>query len=559
MTTTTQGGPLIPLPPRAPRPVLRPRVEVRPETPSPQPPLAPHAAPLNPYRWTILIAVLTGAFLELLDSTSVNVALRDMAGNLGATSDEIAWVVTGYILANVIVLPMTAWLSGMFGRRRYLFYSIMLFTIASLFCGASHTLGELVFWRIMQGAGGAALLSTAQATLREVFPVEQQGMIQALYIVVVVIGPTLGPTFGGWITDNYAWPMIFFVKAPIGFVAAFLVWRFLEDSAHQSAPPSIDWAGIALMTIGLGSLQYVLEEGERYDWFNDSVIAGLTILSAATLTAFVAWELSPLNGHPVVNLRILRRMALTSGVVLLAIGGFGMYGGTFILPLFTQQILGFSPTTSGLIFLPGGLATIVTSVLCGRVLQAANPVNSARPLIALGLVGFAASMLLLGYQTPNSGMLEMQIGLIIRGASMGLLLTPITVASLSCLTGAEIAQGAGLTNLFRQLGGSFGIAIINTYVTQMTDTHRSYLVANIRLTSMEYLTRHAQIVQRLEVFGYSPVSAAAASLGVVDHAVQTQARMLAYNDAFQLIGLAFLFALPVLLLLRRGAKSAKGL
>ena len=308
----------------------------------PVPPLpAPPTPGLNPHRWIILVAVLTGAFLELLDTTSVNVALRQMAGNLGATPDEIGWVVTGYILSNVVVLPMTAWLSSVFGRRRYLTYSILLFTLASFLCGASQSLGALVFWRIMQGAGGAALLSTAQATLREVFPREQQGMIQALYIVVVVIGPTLGPTFGGWITDNFSWPWIFYIKAPLGLLAAFLVWRFLRDSPHQSKAAGVDAPGIGLLAVGLGALQYVLEEGERYDWFADAWIARLTVIAALALTAFVAWELSPRNTRPVVNLRVLKHRGLTAGVVLLSIGGFGIYGGTFILPLFARVSLAF--------------------------------------------------------------------------------------------------------------------------------------------------------------------------------------------------------------------------
>ena len=523
------------------------------------PPPAPAAPALNPHRWIILVAVLTGAFLELLDTTSVNVALRDMAGNLGATPDEIAWVVTGYILANVVVLPMTAWLSSVFGRRRYLTYSILLFTFASVMCGASHSLGALVFWRIMQGAGGAALLSTAQATLREVFPLEQQGMIQSLYIVVVVTGPTLGPTFGGWITDNLSWPWIFYIKAPLGLLAAFLVWRFLRNSPHQLKAAGVDAPGIGLLAIGLGALQYVLEEGERYDWLADAWIARLTVIAALALAAFVAWELSPRNTRPVVNLRVLKHRGLTAGVVLLSIGGFGIYGATFILPLFCQQILGFSPTTTGLIFLPGGLATIASTVLAGRLLNGANPLVKPPALILLGMAGFAGSMWLLGQLTPQSGEADTQLGLVVRGASLGLLLTPITVASLSGLTGAEVAQGAGLTNLFRQLGGSFGIAAINTYIVKMTAFHRADLVADVFSGGPALLERQAALAHRLLAFGDSPAAAQAAATGLVDRAVQTQATVLAYNDAFLLIGIAFLLALPAVLLFRSAPAVAKGI
>ncbi len=526
------------------------------------PPLPPPAAALNPYRWIILVAVLTGAFLELLDTTSVNVALRQMQGNLGATSDEIAWVSTGYILANVVVLPLTAWLSSVFGRRLYLTASILVFTLASILCGLSSSLGALVFWRIVQGAGGAALLSTAQASLREVFPQEQQGMIQSLYIVVVVIGPTLGPTFGGWITDNYSWQWIFLAKSPLGFIAAALVWRFLTDSAHQAKSKGLDWQGIGLLALGLGSLQYVLEEGERYDWFDDVWITRLTLTAVLAMSAFVFWELSPRNTRPVVNLRVLRHRDLSAGSFLLMISGVGVYGSVFILPLFVQSILGFSPTQTGLLFLPGGVATIIGTMLCGKLLNGAKPLMKPPILVVLGLAVFAFSQFLLGHLTPQSGVNDVQLGLIFRGAGLGLLLTPVTVASLSSLSGPEIAQGAGLTNLFRQLGGSFGIAIVNTYVTNMAQHHRSDLVSNL-YSGNSFLTQRMDGLSRaFHVDGYSLSGAHDAAVASIERLVQDQSLTMAYDDAFQLIAAISFFAIPAaLLFVRRGqpAKPAAGL
>ncbi len=518
----------------------------------------PSAEPLNPFRWIIMVAVLTGAFLELLDTTSINVALPQMAGNLGATQDEIGWVSTGYILANVVVLPLTAWLSTVFGRRRYLAFSIMLFTIASLFCGASQTLGALVFWRIIQGAGGAALLSTAQASLREVFPKDQQGMIQSIYVLVVIAGPTLGPTFGGWITDNYSWPWIFYIKAPLGFVAAFLVARFLRDSAHKVKANKADWLGIGLLAVGLGALQYVLEEGERYDWFGDVWITRLAVIAAVALTGFVAWELWPSNKTPVVNLRVLKNRELSAGSLLLLVGGFGIYGGTFIFPLFVQSILGFTPTETGLVFLPGGLANIVCVILCGRLLNGAKPLAKPATLIAIGMGIFVLSQWQLGHLTTQSGAADTQLGLIVRGIGLGLLITPLTVASLSTLQGAEIAQGAAMTNLFRQLGGSFGIAAINTYLVKMAAYHRADLVTNIFSGNTDLAARQAGVAQTLLAHGYSPTSAHAASIGIINHALQQQAQTMSYNNAFLLIGLSYFVSAPLVLLFRGGKPKTSG-
>ena len=529
--------------------------EQRPALSVSAPPPLTLVEPLNPYRWIIMLAVLTGAFLELLDTTSVNVALRQMQGNLGATPDEIAWVSTGYILSNVVVLPLTAWLSSVFGRRNYLTLSILLFTFASFACGASTSLGALIFWRIMQGAGGAALLSTAQTTLRQVFPKDQQGLVQSIYIVIVVLGPTLGPAFGGWITDNYSWPWIFYAKAPLGLVAAALVWRFLDQPAHLEKPKGLDWFGIGLLASGLGSLQYVLEEGERYDWFDDGTIVRLTIVAVVALTAFTFWELSPKNPYPVVNLRVLRRNDLSTGALLLLVGGFGIYGGVFIFPLFAQGILGLTPTDTGLLFLPGGFATIVGTLLCGRLLNGAAPLVKPAFLILFGMAVFAFSQWMLSQMTSQSGTADTIVGLIIRGAGLGFLLTPITVASLQSLKPNEVAQGAGLSNLARQLGGSFGIAAINTYVTNQTAFHRSNLVTHIYSGNMLVGSRISGLTQRFIECGFSPTDAHASAIASVNGALQAQALTLSYDDAFLLISVVFVIAAPLALLFFRKTKG----
>src|SRR4051794_17270841 len=273
------------------------------------------AAHVEQYRWIILVGLITAAVMEVLDTTIINVALPQMAGNLGATTQEIAWVSTSYILANVVVLPMTAFFTERFGRKRYLTFSIVLFIVASFLCGTSSSLGELVLFRMLQGAGGAALLSTAQATLRQIFPREEQGLVQSIFLLGIIVAPTLGPTLGGWITDNYQWSWCFFINVPIGIVSAVLVTTFLHDPPKRPGPPAtVDWLGISLLIVGVGSLQYVLEEGNSEDWFSSMLILRLGLVAAVSLIVLLWWQLSSRNEHPVIQLRVLKNRDLSASI-----------------------------------------------------------------------------------------------------------------------------------------------------------------------------------------------------------------------------------------------------
>ena len=508
-----------------------------------------HDANFN-VRWIILIGLITASVMEVLDTTIINVALPQMAGNLNATTDEIAWVSTGYILSNVVVLPMTAWLSQRFGRKNYLCFSILLFIISSFFCGTSNTLIELVAWRILQGAGGAALLSTAQATLRQIFPKNEQAMVQTIFILGIVVAPTVGPTLGGIITDNYHWSWVFFINIPIGLISLAFVYFFLRDTQQQNRGGSIDYIGIILLTTGLGSLQYVLEEGERDDWFNSASISRLAILAGVALVSMVLWELSPKNKNPVVDFRVLKNKSFTAGLVLFLALGFGLYGGIFIFPLFVQNVLGFSPTATGLVLLPGGLATAASSMICGRILSSPKRIIDPRLLILFGVCLFMFSMWELGHMSLASGEPDTRIALIIRGFGLGFLFTPINNIIFAALKGPEIAQGSSFINLFRQLGGSFGIAVLNTYITKQTQVHRANLVSNLSSGAADFLDRQHAVAGNLIAHGYSAAIANAASYGVIDHSVQAQASVMAFNDGFLLLGMSFLFTAPAILLLR---------
>jgi len=504
-----------------------------------------------PYRWLILLALITAAVMEVLDTTIINVSLPQMAGNLGATTEEIAWVSTSYILANVVVLPMTAFFTVRFGRRNYLTFSILLFIIASFLCGTSHSLSELVVWRLLQGAGGAALLSTAQATLRQIFPREQQGMVQAIFLLGIIVAPTLGPTLGGWITDNYTWNWCFFINIPIGITSTFLVTTFLHDPPGARRIDPVDWLGIALLIVGIGSLQYVLEEGNRSDWFNDPFIVRLSIVSAVCLITMVWWELSSRNEHPVINFRVLHNRDLSASIFLFVVLGFGLYGGTFLFPLFTQGILGFTPTETGLTMLPGGLATAVMAVVCGRLLMGKKPLVDARILIILGVISFSIAMWILGHLTSVAGESDAQVALIVRGAAMGLLFTPINNAAFGSLKPSEAQQASGLINLSRQLGGSFGIAVLSTYLTRHIQYHRADLAANFYAGNPAFDQRYSGAVANLVAHGTSLLQAQKTAYAILDLTLMKQASMLAYNDSWLLILLSFLVVAPAVLVLRK--------
>ena len=508
------------------------------------------------YRWIILIGLITASIMEVLDTTIINVALPQMAGNLNATTDEIAWVSTGYILSNVVVLPMTAWLSDRFGRKNYLCFSIMLFIVSSFFCGTSTSLIQLVFWRILQGAGGAALLSTAQATLRQVFPREQQSMVQTIFILGIVVAPTVGPTLGGIITDNYQWSWVFFINIPIGLVAFALVYFFLHDVKEKNTVGAIDYIGIILLTVGLGSMQYVLEEGERDDWFDSVGIQRLTVLAIVCLVSMVMWELSPKNPHPIVNFRVLKNRSFTAGLVLFLALGFGLYGGIFIFPLFTQDVLGFSPTATGLVLLPGGLATAASAMMCGRLLSMPPEKRiDPRLLIIFGVCLFLWSMWDLGHLTTSSGEPDTRLALIIRGFGLGFLFTPINNVIFAALNGPEIAQGSSFINLFRQLGGSFGIAVLNTYIVNMESFHRNDLVTRLTASNEAYTQQLQSIAGILVQHGYSLSAATAAAVGVFNQRVQAQSAVESFNDGFLLVGISFIVASPAILLLKVSKKA----
>jgi DHA2 family multidrug resistance protein len=497
-------------------------------------------------RWIILAAVMLATLMQVVDTSIVNVAIPTMMGNLGCTLDQISWVSTGYIIANVIVLPLTGWLSSRFGRRQYLAGSIVLFTVASFFCGTAHSLETLVIFRIIQGAGGAALLSTAQATMMEIFPPQQMGMVQSIYGIGIMVGPTIGPTLGGWITDNYSWPWIFYINIPIGIMAAILTMLFMHDSKYEhSGKDRIDVIGIGFLAVGLGCLQTVLEKGNRESWFESPLICWLSVLAAVGIVLFIVWELR--SEHPAVNLRVLKNRGLAAGSIFSAVVGFGLYGGVFILPVFLQQLRHYTAQQSGFALLPGALATAFVMPFLGKMVGR----FPARNLVAIGALGFVASMYMLRTLTMETGPDQMFWPLVLRGAAMGFLFVPLTIATLTGLRGRDIADGTGLFGLFRQLGGSAGIAVLSTFLDNRASFHRAILVENINVYSTTVMRYLAGMTSMFMAKGAPLAIARQQALSLINMSVQGQAMILSYEDAFLVIGVIFIAAMPLLLLFKK--------
>ena len=510
------------------------------------------AADKYKYKYLIAIAVTLAAVLELIDTSIVNVAIPHMMGNLGATLDEISWVSTGYIIANVVVIPLSSWLSGYFGRKRYLTGSILLFVAASFFCGAASSLGGLVFWRVIQGLGGGALLSTAQSTLFEAFPPKEVGVGQAMFGVGVMVGPTIGPTLGGYIVDNLSWPWIFYINVPLGIFAAFMVWTYVRDSEHQERALTIDGTGILLLTLCVGSLQWMLERGERFDWFDSRFV---TVLALTSVTSFVLliWRELTID-EPVINLRVLMNRQLAAGVGIGAFLGVALYGSVFVLPVFLQSLHGFTANQTGMVILPGAIASAVTMAVVGR-----NSARlDARVTVPIGASLFLFSMWKLSLLSFDAGAGDMFWPLVSRGVGLGLIFVPLTGATMAELKPQELAQGTGMFNLTRQLGGSLGIAISATLLGRFTAQSRALLAEHIVTGDPTTVARLDAITRGLVGRGMNMIMAKQQALAVLDRQMQGQASVLAFSKLYLLSGLALMSSLPLLLLFRSGKSRGLG-
>jgi len=504
----------------------------------------------DPHKYLIAFAVVLAALMQVIDSSIVNVALPDMMGNLGAGLDEIAWVSTGYILASVIIIPLTGWLGSVFGRKRYFVGSIVLFTAASLLCGAAHSLGALIFWRIVQGLGGGALMTVSQAVLLEAFPRAEAGTAMALFGLGVMVGPTIGPTLGGWLTDNYGWPWIFYVNLPVGILAAMMIAAYVHDSEHQRRPPSIDYQGIALLAVSVGAAQYVLEHGQREDWFDSSRIVWLSAIGVIGGIALLWRELT--TDHPVIDFRVMRHRQMWVGTLLGVVMGVGLYAMSFTLPVFLQSDLRMTAQQTGIALVPGAIATAVSMGVVGRLTNRFDP----RILITLGALIFALAAWQLAHVTSQSGAQDFFWPLINRGVGLGLMFVPLTTVTLAELTPRELPQGTGLYNFFRQLGGSFGIAGIATLLGRYTAQLRQVLGDHVTAGDPVAMSRLTALTNAMVARGADVWTARQRALTLLDHQLVAQASVIAYSRIYVLSALLILGLIPLLLLVRQTRATA---
>ncbi len=431
-------------------------------------------------RVIISIAVITATLLEIIDVTIVNVSLPNIQGNFGVGVDLGAWVVTAYLIANVVVIPLNPWFAARFGRRQYFFGSICLFTAASLMCGLSNSLGQLVFWRLIQGLGGGGLIATSQAILRDTYGIKEQGKAQGVFAMGVIVGPALGPVIGGWITDNWNWHWIFFVNIPIGIVAATLIYNFLRNPS-EGRYMKLDWVGLILLCIGLGSMQFVLENGQQYDWFDDARIRLFTFTSIVGLGSFVWWTLR--SKIPVVDLRVLRLRQVAAGSILGAVVGVSLYGSIIILPQYLINSLGFTATLSGATMMIRAAAVLcftpVTAILTQRGLV------DARLQAAIGFVLLAVSNWWLGsITTPVSDFRSLVFPLLISGIGLAQIFVPLSVAVVGSVPDREVPATAAFYNLSRQIGGSVATAILITLLVRGFTIHQTELASTQTLAHL---------------------------------------------------------------------------
>ena len=504
----------------------------------------------GPNKWVIAGTVLTGTIMAVLDSSIVNVALPDMAGTLGATIEEITWVVSGYILSTVIIMPIIALLSARYGRKRFYQANVILFTIASMACGMSHTLPELIFFRILQGVGGGVLITVAQAILRETFPAEEQGMAMGLYGFGTVLAPAIGPTLGGWLTDTYSWPWVFFINVPIGIVNTILVSRYIEDPPYLVREKGkIDWTGLGLMGVGLGALQLMLEEGQDNDWFNSVYITALGVAAAVGLVAFVWRELT--TDRPAVDLRILKNLSLASGTALGGVLGMGLMGSLFLLPIFLQNLLGFTAMDSGMALMPRSLAMAVLMPVIGRVYNRIGP----RILVGVGLLVSALSFWQLSHLTTSVGVRDILLPQIWQGVGFGMIFVALSTSALATIERPKMTAATGLYNVVRQVCGSVGIALAATELTRGTARYHDMIAEHLTASNPAAMSFLSRVQGGMTALGSDAGTASHRALALLNLSVHRQAAVLAYNHIFALVTILFVVAVPLVALLAKPADS----
>lgn len=501
-------------------------------------------------KYLVAIAVAIGALLEIIDTSIVNVALTDIQASVGATLTQASWIVSSYAVANVIVLPMTAWLGDRFGKKRYFIFSLIGFTAASVLCGMATSLTMLVAARVLQGLMGGGLLAKAQAFILETFPKEEQPGAQAFFGAIVIAGPAIGPTLGGYIVTNYDWRWIFYVNVPVGIAAVFLCMTALPEDKKTLLKTRIDWTAIGLLALGLGALQTVLEDGASEDWFESSLITVLTVASVVSLVVFVVRQLS--SDAPIVDLRILRHRSLAAGSLLSVVVGMALYGALFSIPIFAQSIMGYTPAQTGMLLLPGALMSAFAMPVVGRIARRTDP----RKVLFVGGLTLTTGLYLLTSLSPQTGEDQLFYPLLVRSLGTVMMFLPLSLATLGPIPRHQIAAATGFYSLTRQLGGSIGVALLSTLLSERMAFHRAVLVEKIGASDPLTLARLDGMAASLVARGVDPTEAPQKAIALLDGMVSKQASVLSFADTFWATGAIVLVCLPLVLLLGKPQTAA---
>ncbi len=510
---------------------------------------------INP--WVIAVTVTLATFMEVLDTSIANVALPHISGNLSAGADESTWVLPSYLVSNAIVLPLSGWLSSLVGRKRFYMMCVALFTVSSFLCGLAPSLGVLVLFRILQGAGGGGLQPSEQAILNDTFPLEKRGMAFAVYGIAVVVAPTIGPWLGGWITDNFSWRWIFYINIPVGIISLILTSFLVHDPPYMKKMKAregfrVDYIGIGLLSLGLGSMQIILDKGQREDWLASGFIQIFAVMMLVGLIAAIFWELK--NDHPVVDLRMLKNRNFAIATTAMFFLGFVLYGSTVLIPQMLQQLLGYSAELAGLALSPGGAVIMLMMPVVGFLVSRVD----TKYLISFGCIVSSIALFVMAGWNLQLDYRHAVYGRMLQSFGLAFLFIPINVSAFAYVPKEQTNMGTGIINLARNVGASVGIATVTTMLERRTQAHTARLIEHVNPFSLAYQKVLAGFTATFTSSGSTTPEAAAKATGMVYGLVQRQAAMLAFLDNFKFLGIVFLIVLPVLLLLKRpkGAVSA---
>src|ERR1700685_1632864 len=503
---------------------------------------------VNP--WIIALTVTLATFMEVLDTSIANVALPHIAGGLSAGQDESTWVLTSYLVSNAIVLPLSGWLSSIMGRKNFYMSCVALFTVSSFFCGLAPNLATLIVCRILQGVGGGGLQPSEQAILADTFPPAKRGMPFALYRIAVVTAPAIGPTLGGWITDNFTWRWIFFINIPVGILSIVLTTRLIQDPPYfkrrKLSETRIDYVGLGFVALGLGALQIVLDKGQREDWLESNFIVMLSLIAASALIFLIIWEWR--NKDPIIDLHLFRDRTFAVSNLLMFMLGFALLGSTLLLPLFMQTLLGYTAEQAGLALMPGGFTIILLLPLVGFLLSRYSP----RWLLLFGLVVLSASLFHMTGFALDIDFRTVAVARMFQAAGMAFLFVPINTAAYAFLPREKNNAASGLMNLARNIGGSVGISLVTTMLDRRTQVHLNDLSRHLSASNPAFQSMLQGTTQAMRAHGASAAFATQQAYAMIEGTVQRQATMLAYIDDFRLLGITILAMVPLVFLMKKG-------